>query len=754
MTAEADVPPTMAAPGTAPIAGLTPVNATPGYTMTTPATMGPSPVMPIKLDSLWSPEVPQHSNSTDLAAPATTATHSRPSEAGIDLAAMFISTPAPPTAAGDAATSPIEGLVSAEPSSAAVDPNSSSEPFAEQPFGGFAEAAMAGSPAAADLDQQVVNEQTAAEQEQHDVDSDSEPVSSGSPAAVAMEDATVTEMDDFQPSAPPMSLSHNPTPVKSSRAPAARSSAPPAAAARSTPGRTPGRATLSPAPAGTPASPYPESDDDMPEAEAEYPEEKALLAEALAGGLVMSDSAQQHAEETTAPTADKHAAAAPVEPAAAVDEMLPYAEVETAQQQEYEAHQEQPEELAAAGAEQEQYSEEDLLHDLPTTEDAEDPMEDTEVTPAAAQTADQGTAAAQLEDEQLMADSQAEAAVDGDIDTYTAAGTEAAADEQDTAMEVCDNPAATAAEATPVKESAPAQDADAAMSPEVMSLAFEDAAAAGSRFTSSQATTAAPPKSAMAKPKDAATADKKAAGRKSAHVVLPNPSPVKSSSKPVTGRHSMPGSSSGAGNDTSSSPGHTPFPTKSKVRAATAAAECAAAAKDVTLKKEIAYARAHSALKHYSSKPEQQTDEEMGSPAAAPASASKKSSSGGSRSTTVTSRLLQPTASSMAKYRTSLTSEVDTHVWSPPEAEASAAAPAAAGSIKPRLASKVVVPSPVQKQKAEPSIKALKRAIKDKAEKKAKATVAEHKSSSDTQKVRLSLFCSALSSCTLALTHL
>lgn len=771
---EPDVPPTVAAPNTAPIPGLTPINATPaaGYCMATPTTMGPSPVLPIKLDSLWSPGLPQPS--ADLAAPTTaTAPERLPAAAeGVDLAAIFISTPVHPTAAESAAASPTEGLVAGDPS-AAVTADNNAEPFAEQPFVGFSETATAGTPAAAaagPIQHGREHQSDAGSWQQNDDQISAGQVTCGSPAAAAMEDATVTEMDDAEPSAPPVHLIHQPAQVTSSPGLAARSSSTPATAAaaapRSTPGRTPGRASKSPAPTGTPASPWPESDDDLPEAEDEYPEEKLLLTEALAEGLNISDTTQQpqHTrddqpvaavqmlDEQTCATAPEQDQFPVVDWADVVAAVAGKTVDQPAAEQEggHAAYVQQDD-----AANEEQYSEEDLLHDLPTTDDVDDLMEEPDA-PAAtelhaeAATAGGKTAATDLPESGLddevitdiagevataanlqhkeAADSEAAVMAGTGVDSGAAAGTAFYLDtagkpdmqantvgyEFDAAMDSCDSPAAAGpveadADTTPAKE--PAAAADATTSP-------------AGRMTGSRSTTAAPPKSALAKPKDAEAADPKTTARKSAHVMLPDPSPVKGSYKP-----GLPGSS----NDSSSSPGHTPFPTKSKVWAATSAADraAAAAAKEVNLKKEIAYARAHSALKHYStsSTPEQQVEDSLDTAAAA--AGKKGSSSGGAKP--VTSRLLQPTASSRAKSRSSLTSDIDSYIWAPPEADLSSAAVAAVPS-KPRLASKVVIPSPPAKA-AEPSMKAIKRAIKERTVKKAKDTLAEERSAADTEKV-------------------
>lgn len=167
------------------------------------------------------------------------------------------------------------------------------------------------------------------------------------------------------------------------------------------------------------------------------------------------------------------------------------------------------------------------------------------------------------------------------------------------------------------------------------------------------------------------------------------------------------------------------------MRAATAAATSAAAARSAAAaaagaskapshKKEMALAAAHSALKRYSKAAGDAVD---GSPDGGRWQAS------GSPSPTipyVSSRLMQPTASSTAKSRYSGASDgPDAHMWSPPvDAPAVEASGHMAGSSRPRLASKIVVPSPAAAPAA-PSLKALKRSIKSKVEQKAQATLQE-----------------------------
>lgn len=266
-----------------------------------------------------------------------------------------------------------------------------------------------------------------------------------------------------------------------------------------------------------------------------------------------------------------------------------------------------------------------------------------------------------------------------------------------------------------------------------------------SRIAGSTTTTTAPPKSALAKPRVGSAG---ASARKSAHVVVPGPSP-KSSAKA--------GSSSRQGADDGSSPGHTPYPSKAKVKAATAAADrsCSVAAasaaagaagskagtaagtsSSVSHKKEVGYARAHSALKQYASKSATAEQQQSGSTPGASAKKAAAASPG------VSSRLLQPTASYTAKTKAAAAADADPLVWSPPltpeasDAAASqggsSAAAAGAAASRPRLASKVVVPSPAAGSKAgrEPSMAALKRSIKEKMAAKAQATVQEHGSSS------------------------
>lgn len=717
---QADVPSPASDPSTSTIAGLTPVNvATPCYTAATPVTMGPSPVMPIKLDSLWSPEMPP-SICPQLETSAPSIAQDRTTD-GVDLAAMFISTPAPSTAA-DAGTSPVGGLVSAE---ASADPLvNSSEPFSEEPFGGFAETAMDHSTAEA-----VQQTQMSAESQQQQ-----EAVGFGSPAAVT--DPAVAEVDATEPLVP-MSLSHHPTPVPSSPA-AARTRGTPAAA-NITPGRsgrTPGRACKSPAPTGTPASPYPDSDDDMPEAESEYPEEKAILAEALAETLTLQP--QQAEADAVNPLVQQLKTAEAVLQAS--DNALEQSQIR------YEAL--EPEQLneepdLMEGAEIPAAMEESA--DVPLTEKQQpgaelDAAEETEnvvqeeVTSAAA-----ATPAAVITagiDQQPTPQPAVSKCVEFDMQPTLEAESVAG---DDSMMNVADHSSSVPVAApTPDKAVASGDvDDDAVMSPDFVSLTFDSSVTAG-RHTGSRSTPAAMPKSAMAKPKSAVGVAGKETERKSAHVVLPGPSPVKSTAKPAAGRTNIAGGGGAASND-SSSPGHTPFPTKSKIRAATTAADRAAAAgKEVSLKKEIAYTRAHSALKQYSNKADQQADlkADGSSPGEAPPSANKSSGSGGK---VVSSRLLQPTASSMAKHRSSLASDADPHVWPAPESEGSVAA---VGSSRPRLASKVVVPSPPPK--VEPSMKALKRAIKEKTEQKAKATVAENQSTADTHRVRAQIAVSSV----------
>jgi hypothetical protein len=106
----------------------------------TPAGYGPSPVMPIKLDSLWTPGTAQHTSSSPYAAfsplaapegsPAAEAQGSGLAQdnSTIDLASMFISTPA----AAPGSSSPIEGVIAAdEAPAAALAP--ATEPIAARP---------------------------------------------------------------------------------------------------------------------------------------------------------------------------------------------------------------------------------------------------------------------------------------------------------------------------------------------------------------------------------------------------------------------------------------------------------------------------------------------------------------------------------------------------------------------------------------------------------------------------------------------
>jgi hypothetical protein len=199
----------------------------------------------------------------------------------------------------------------------------------------------------------------------------------------------------------------------------------------------------------------------------------------------------------------------------------------------------------------------------------------------------------------------------------------------------------------------------------------------------------------------------------------------------------MPGSAAARFTDTQKqqaggSPGHTPFPSKAKVRAATAAATSAAASRSAAAaagtskgpshKKEMALAAAHSALKHYS--------KAVGHAAEGSPDGGRWQASGSPSPTipNVSSRLIQHTASSSAKSRYSGASDgPDAHMWSPPAEAAAAEAAAAepgAGASKPRLASKIVVPSPAAAAPA-PSLKALKRSIKSKVAEKAQATLQE-----------------------------
>jgi hypothetical protein len=187
------------------------------------------------------------------------------------------------------------------------------------------------------------------------------------------------------------------------------------------------------------------------------------------------------------------------------------------------------------------------------------------------------------------------------------------------------------------------------------------------------------------------------------------------------------------------SPGHTPFPTKAKVRAATAAATAAAASRAAAApagaaagaapsgpshKKEMARAAAHSALKRYS---KSVASEAEGPNAATPSptggfSVRRGSSSPSPTIPNVSSRLMQPTAASSAKARYSGASEQpDSVMWSPPSGHEAAAA----GSSRPRLASKIVVPSPAAPAAGDVSLKALKRSIKSKVAEKAHATLKE-----------------------------
>jgi hypothetical protein len=272
------------------------------------------------------------------------------------------------------------------------------------------------------------------------------------------------------------------------------------------------------------------------------------------------------------------------------------------------------------------------------------------------------------------------------------------------------------------------------MSPEVVVLPV---VTSPSRTAGSTSTTAAPPKSALAKPRVGSAG---ASVRKSAHVVVPGPSP-KSSAKA--------GSSSRQAADDGSSPGHTPYPSKAKVKAATAAADrtcsltaaaaagakagAAASSSSVSHKKKVGYARAHSALKHYATKSATAEQQAAGS-----VGASNKKAAAASPG--VSSRLLQPTASYMAKTKAAAAADADPLVWSPPltpEASDAAAVPqsgsgAAGGAVasKPRLASKVVVPSPAGKAAGEPSMASLKRSIREKLAAKAQATLAQDSSSS------------------------
>lgn len=728
------------ASNTATIAGLTPVTAavTSGCTAT-PATVGPSPVMPINLESLWTPGLPptkeesRPSSAAGLASAAGVAAGPSPSDGDLDLAAMFISTPAPATAAGNS-TSPVEGLVSgaavASTQPAAASPG---QHFAEQPFSGFAEAAAAAEPAAEDEQEEPAELQDSVQMEEAD------PIGFGSPAVAAVEDAAVAELeDDVAPSAPLLPVS--PKPV-SSPAPAAAAAA---ASNVSTPGRrtTPRRSTRSPAPspaaAAAVASPMStcldDDDDSLPPPEDCYSDEEALREEAVAAGMLspIADAAAAPtaaADDSTAADSELQEHAAPAVaggPAAAAVAKECHATAECAADM---AAEEYSEEHMLCGSEDEQ-----LLSDPAEIEadvdavaaeyeqEAEEHCEAEAVQQleeAAEEEAMEDTAAPEAEQTQAAAESEVQEA--------------AAAADDDTAMQGCDSPSAAVervatAFPTPAAAVTPATDL-AVVSPELAALPV---VTSPNRQAGSRTTTTAPPKSALAKPKATESAGPKTAStaRKSAHVVVPGPSP-KGTGKTTAGsssRYSMGGAEDG------SSPGHTPYPSKAKVKAATAAADrnSTAAAAGVSHKKEIGYARAHSALKQYASK-SATAEQQAGDVDAisAPGSAMNTASPG------LASRLLQPTASFKAKARGGAAPEADPLVWGPPPGPATppAAAAVVVAGPRPRLASKVVVPSPPKAVAAEPSMGQLKRSIKEVAAAKARATVAEHHSRIEAEKV-------------------
>jgi hypothetical protein len=103
-----------------------------------PAGYGPSPVMPIKLDSLWTPGTAQHTSSSPYAAFSPLAAPQGTPEAQdiglaqdnstVDLASMFISTPA----AAPGSSSPIEGVIAADEAPAAAAAPAT-EPIAARP---------------------------------------------------------------------------------------------------------------------------------------------------------------------------------------------------------------------------------------------------------------------------------------------------------------------------------------------------------------------------------------------------------------------------------------------------------------------------------------------------------------------------------------------------------------------------------------------------------------------------------------------
>lgn len=175
------------------------------------------------------------------------------------------------------------------------------------------------------------------------------------------------------------------------------------------------------------------------------------------------------------------------------------------------------------------------------------------------------------------------------------------------------------------------------------------------------------------------------------------------------------------------SPGRTPFPTRAKAAAAAAASHAAAAAAatqaaprcgaakagGASKKKTAAIATAHGLLQQYSNA---QAAARCGGgggephPGGPPAPRRTTPGSGSPSSAAATTRLLQPTASSAAKARPRGTTPDAGGM--PLVVSAAPVAPVAPPARpRPRVASKVVVPSPPSRS-TEPSLRSLCREIK------------------------------------------